>query len=90
MTNASPVAVFPSSAPTSEAVPPKIDASQSLTLESGTDQVGGPAQRSSGEVDLSSLTARVAALEAILAGFTEQSISFCDGGSPTTKTFLTK
>lgn len=58
------------------------------TLQQGIDTL----QTSSdiGSTDLGPLTARVAALEAILAGYSNMALQVCSGGTAVTKTFLVK
>jgi hypothetical protein len=55
-------------------------------LEAALRTVGASAD----STDLTALTARVVALETLLADYAATSLAVCIGGSATTKTFLTK
>lgn len=76
--------VFPRSPRAASTVISEADTRTSL--QSGKDSLASAAGRSAGTD--AALTARVAALETLLAGLSRQTISYCSGGTTTSKTIL--
>ena len=66
-------------------VPTISEGDTRTSLQAGRDSLASAAGR---PTDLTALTARVVALEALLAGLTQQTVTYCSGGSSSSKTIL--
>lgn len=65
------------------------EADTRTTMQAGKDTLASAAGRGGASAaDLTALTARVAALETLLSGLTRQTVTYCSGGSSSSKTIL--
>jgi len=64
------------------------EADTRTSLQAGRDALTSAAGRPTDLTDLTALTARVAVLEDLLAGLSRQTITYCSGGSSSSKTIV--